>query len=134
MVSSKLNSLISSSYEIIGCFCLKSCNANCCKNGFLNINSKEAKKILKKDKTNLVSKIGELCVVSTHPQCINLSESNLCKIYKKRPKICKEYPIKVIEDKNNYLVMFHPSCKAVLLGLLNENIRKIRDLGIIVIC
>lgn len=112
-------------------YCINFCNGNCCKNGFLNIKPSEAKRLFGKNKERIIRKNKELFVVSTHPTCIYLDKYNKCKIYKNRPNICKEYPIKLIKGNPN-IIIFHPSCKAVKDGSLNSHIKSLRNLGNIV--
>jgi Fe-S-cluster containining protein len=121
--------IINSAYKSLEEFCLNSCNGICCKDGVLRLSENEAKKIF--NKNLVVKKSKDLFVVSTHPICIHLNKNNQCKIYNKRPSICREYPIKLIKGSPN-IIIFHPSCKAIQNGPLDSQISSLRNLGNIV--
>ncbi|MDP2925436.1 MAG: hypothetical protein Q8N99_03625 [Nanoarchaeota archaeon] len=136
MINKELDKIISSSYKLLEEFCMGSCNARCCKEGFLRLDEKGESHFINRNPQNIIDKKENIVIFSTHPRCPFLSDNNQCKIHKNKlkPVICSLYPIKVIGDKDDVLVIFHPSCRAVYEGVLNENIRKIRALGYIVVC
>lgn len=101
------------------------CDGKCCKYVVLEIDCPEDEKDFENIKwyvahknINVFTDDEKEWFIEFKTNCKYLNEKNLCKIYKKRPKICKEYSVnectfhneykekftfKSIEDVENYL-------------------------------
>ncbi|MGE0792823.1 MAG: YkgJ family cysteine cluster protein [Candidatus Woesearchaeota archaeon] len=98
-------------------YCINTCKAKCCKRGKLPLTSEEAKMFDK----NRIDKNNHYDLTDG---CEYLDKNLKCKIYDKRPKICKDYPFHEMGPVK--FAITH--CDAVQNGVLDEEIikRKIR--------
>lgn len=97
--------IIKDALNIIGEYCLNSCEAECCKRGSLKLDGVRVK-------------------LNPCPKLIN----DRCSIYSNRPKTCSDYPIRkaMLGDKEIIIIN---KCKAVDSGIVNTHINKIEKLG-----
>lgn len=86
--------------------CLE-CNGECCKRLAIDIDEPEDEEDLEDLKWYLYHKgvsvyrdeEGDWCV-QFETKCKQLNEKNLCKIYEKRPAVCRKYPSEKCEMNN----------------------------------
>ncbi|HLC95995.1 MAG TPA: YkgJ family cysteine cluster protein [Candidatus Nanoarchaeia archaeon] len=89
-------------------YCLSSCQAKCCRKGYLFLHGDEIKRV--SDGTNAaVVKVDEYTskINLTKAACPKLVE-NKCGIYADRPQVCKDFPI-FVRGKSVFLASFCPA-------------------------
>ncbi len=108
----------------LGKFCYEECKAYCCRKGYLVLDEKEVKKF--KGNEDIIKKLdnGKYSLNMNKRGCPCL-EDYKCKIYKTRPKVCREFPIFV----NDKTIRISPRCLAVKEDLLYPYIAKLIKMG-----
>jgi Fe-S-cluster containining protein len=131
----EINRLLNKARSSISKFCEEECKAYCCRKGYLVLNQKQIRLILK-DKIDLFLKRGLLIKIDENTSSLYLGNylypcpcliDLKCIIHKSknRPDACKNFPIFL--DRN--LVKFSSRCLAVRQGLFYPYIKKLISLG-----
>ncbi len=119
-VDNKIKNLANKARKSISKYCYEECNAYCCRKGYLPLNDKEVRFVLK-------DKLVEYCIngqvkrtdsgysffmgeLDRHCPCL---VDNKCTIHKskQRPQCCQDFPVFV--DYKNKLIKLSPRCFAV---------------------
>ena len=135
-VNTKVSNLANLARKSISNYCHEECNAYCCRKGYLPLNDKEIRVVLK-------DKLVESCLngqvkktitgysffmgkLDHHCPCLI---DNKCTIHKskQRPQCCKDFPVFVDYEKK--LIRFSPRCFAVKEGKFYSYEAKFLRLG-----
>lgn len=115
-----MKQLIKKAGESISDFCYNECMAYCCKKGTIPLTLKEIG-FLKP--TKLAQYIDRTSMILPCPRLIE----NKCTVHdsKGRPKVCKEFPLSIVEGK----IHISGGCYAVIHGKLYKHIADMKRKG-----
>ena len=98
--------------KVLGKHCIEHCDAFCCKNYSLVLDDTE-KDLFPSD--TVKERTGGGFLVSIDGGCPNLDGDNKCKIYDKRPSVCRDAPF--VFDKEEKIVKVGCNCSAITNGM-----------------
>lgn len=117
-----MEELINIAREKISSYCLSSCEAECCKRGTMKISDNQVELMTKGNMSLVKSLPNNEYRVKITP-CVNES-NNKCSVYKKRPVVCREFPIRVFNLKETIISI--GKCKAVDSGVIDEELNTLK--------
>ncbi len=94
-------------------YCITTCKAKCCKRGKLPLLAEERKMFNS-------NRIDEHGFYDLSGGCEYLDENFKCKLYNKRPKMCRDYPFHQIGPIKFATTL----CEGVVEGIFDEEIEK----------
>jgi Fe-S-cluster containining protein len=116
MISQEVHDLVSRVYDSLNNYCLNNCNAECCRGNSILVKPDEVDRVTKRNRSFILGTKRDLIIISTEPKCPSL-DGNKCSIYEQRPDICRNWPIKAVEDEGEIVIVFYKGCRAVRQGL-----------------
>lgn len=134
----KAKKIININLKNIGKFCINNCKAQCCQRGALVLLDKKELEIIAGNKVDFYIKnktISQNNVTHyyyynlTKSKCQHLNKDFICKIHSKKPRVCSDYPIFIV---NNYIVTAN-DCLAIKEDLLDNCFKELKKLGYIII-